>query len=734
MNQAHRFQAVFPVPDWRAPEDARRDLEQHMDVFIRAVASEDVPEKGNAPALTLKVSAGVGKTSTALRLLARHGRDLLASGHVLFYVPTLDLADRAAADLQALDGTLPISVVRGRLAHNPETGTEMCKRSDLVERMQTIVPSVTRALCRVERAGEIIQADCAANCPYLAQRMAGDAGIHFMAHSYLGTFPPIDRSTPIALRVIDEKVWPSLVSASDIRVEEFLQAPTRSFPVELQADLAVAKSGIVAALQNGLDVRSHLRVLGLDQGRLAALARAEADSQARLDIHPKDSQARVDFLISTFDQRALYASRKRQALFDLLASAEAIGPNRLTIEDQQTPSGQRQTIRLNRLIAIDRDAPLLMLDADADPLIADRLAQGTSFVAIEASPRAEIVQISDRTLSNTWLLDKARGSERRAKVLGIVKREVERAGGQGVLLVATKAVLAQLHADLGHPLYHGSDAELTRSIHGATTRWFGPKMLGVNDFERYRSIILVGRLQPDIREMEQQTRALFLEEERIEGHQNGPLPETPSLRVLGDGTLKNATSRSHADPRVRALLRQVRECATMQAIARLRLISPSEPKRVVLLCSMPLPELPVSKLVTLETLYHGLEDEPDPAGYLRLERSLRATMGQTVRGTRVSAAGLAADLPADFESLSTAKEFRRGRETDHMLDQIERIAARNAWPATRVQLSRRGHGGRPTFGIVLAPCERALFQAGKLWPELTATVPLPASKRQGAAR
>lgn len=54
---------------------------------------------------------------------------------------------------------------------------------------------------------------------------------------------------------------------------------------------------------------------------------------------------------------------------------------------------------------IERDAPLMMIDADADEAIAERLAPGTDFARLETKPQAEIVQTSGRTLSDTWLLD-----------------------------------------------------------------------------------------------------------------------------------------------------------------------------------------------------------------------------------------------------------------------------------------------------------------------------------------
>ncbi|WP_340110339.1 hypothetical protein [Pikeienuella sp. HZG-20] len=720
MDQTHRFTPHFTLPTWRAPDDARRELEARMEAFIAAAATGGVNPGQDSPVLTLKVSAGVGKTSTALRLLARHGRALLAKGHVLFYVPTLDLAERAAADLRKLDSSLPVVVIRGRRAEIPGSGIPMCQRADLVKQIAHLVPSVTEALCRWEEHGEPVNAPCAAGCPYLEQKDAVGAKIHFLSHNYLEAFPPLDRATDTALRIVDEKVWPTLVATTGISIDEIMSAPLCDFRQDLFILLSNVTSGIIHALRSGMDVRQHLRSLGVGSDKLEQLWKGERASRETLDIRPRHSRAEIESTLRTINQGALFASQKREALFKLLAEETPLGPNRLTIEEIREESGIRQIIRLHRVTQIPRDAPALLLDADADARIAERLAPGTSFTRIEAKPKAEIIQVSDRTLSNSWLLDPKRGTERRAKVRRIIEREVALAGVGRTLVVATKAVLEGLHGDSGPPPDDDEGDGSRRELLGATARWFGPRMLGVNDFERYRTIVIVGRLQPPVKYMERYARCLFSDEEDLLlRHQAGPLPKQASIRLMDDGSFPAAKVRAHPDPRVQAVLRQARECATLQAIARLRLISPDQAKRVVLLCDMPLLDLPITRLLSLDALYHDLPDEPDVPAYLRMERALQATMGRPVRGTRVSAAGLAMDLPRDFSS-AAAKEFRRGRTSSDMLALIERIGSKNQWPTARVELIRQGCGGRPAPAIILAPESEALAQAGRLWPGLAA--------------
>ena len=146
------------------------------------------------------------------------------------------------------------------------------------------------------------------------------------------------------------------------------------------------------------------------------------------------------------------------------------------------------------------------------------------------------------------------------------------------------------------------------------------------------------------------------------------------------------------------------------------LLTPSRPKRVVVVSSLPLPDLPVDTLTTWQALVRGIEDDPDPAGFEELERALHATMGRQVQGTRLSAAGLCEDLPRDFPTIGVAERFRRGRTTEEVKSLAQRIADVNGWPLTEVELSVPRKGGRPVPAIVLVERRRAQRAADQLWP------------------
>ncbi len=192
-------QPVLPHDGWLDLQTARERLTEHITQFLTTWADGNLlNEQNDPPVLGLKVSAGLGKTRTALEGIARHGREFLKRGHILFYVPTLDLAVEAEQTFRELHSELPSLVLRGRSAINPSTGTAMCARSDIAKEIARSVPSVTRALCREKsKAGTIVEAACARGCPYLAQEAVTRPHVVFLAHAYLTSKPPL--SGPVAL-------------------------------------------------------------------------------------------------------------------------------------------------------------------------------------------------------------------------------------------------------------------------------------------------------------------------------------------------------------------------------------------------------------------------------------------------------------------------------------------------------------------------------------------------------
>jgi hypothetical protein len=700
-------------PRWRDAGAGRAELARKIEAFVGNAARGST----DPDALAMRVTAGAGKTRSMLKAIARYADELLSRGNVLIYVPTLDLAERACQDFRILSPGTPCAVVRGREAPRPDAPKrKMCERMDLVNEVAGLVPSITTALCRkITKNGVTIEAKCAAHCPYLAQYDAIGAKVCFLAHSYLTMKPPIDTETPCALRVVDEKFWQGQIRTTSIFVENFMAAPPEDFDPGLRDDLARVKGVIVDGLQREIPIRQHLCDEGIGEDLLSELANAERKSRTPLDLHPNADSITIRLKMADFDKWAYFSSIARQGLFARLVTTKSSHCNRITMRKFSDGDGLREAIQHHQVTELPLDAPVLMLDADADPMITRTLVPGAHFESIDIKPEADVIQVHDRTVSNAWLVCKKEGEKRRKRVLDVVKREVANANGRGVLIVATKAVLARLHQDCGQ---EADGQNLSKPLLGATTRWFGPRMQGINDFEDYKTIIIVGRLQPPPVETEAQARCLFGDDDQpFEIPHTGCLPETQSGILMQNGDRIAAATRAHPDPRVQTMMEQTRELGILQAIARLRLVAPQKPKRVIILGSTPLPRFPVSTLASFAAITAGLEGEMDPTGYTRLEAALMARDGKPVRGVRLSAAGLVSDLPRDFLSIGAAKGFRRGRDTPALYALIHRISAANGWPMTVLEL-KADNGGRTVPACIFCAPARAIKVARSLWPGL----------------
>ena len=580
---------------------ARAELSRLLRDFLDTSLAWRAREGGVAPALAAAVTPGLGKTSTMLRLLADVAPAFLREGHVAVYVPTLDLADRAYADFSRLAPGVPARVLRGRDSTHPSTGVRMCERPEIARRIAPVVRSVTQTICE---PAEGRRAPCAIACPYLDQR-PDEPCVLFLAHSYLTTKLPVAGS--VVLRIVDEKVWPALIRVRDVTLEDWLQPPAPGLSATLEALHEEARFGAVRALQAGGALHDILRAEGLTEDILGSLRAHEYESAPTLDLRPDMPRDVTKSRVEAFDF-GLWASRSGRAqVFEYLAESIRAGRSeRLSLSARPSGDGTRQVLRLHTMDQLSDDIPTLFLDADADPAILEQIRPGTRHVRVTVAPKATVVQAVDRTLSNAWLLDDRRGAERQDLVLDIVRREVARAGGGKVLLVATTAVLRALHLRATGTEPQSIEA-LLAPILGANPRWFGPRLQGVNDYEDFDTIVVVGRLQPPTGEVEKCARCLFGEAEPpLEFVDGSAFPQQQVRRVMTDGSRGVVKISDHPDGRISAVLRQFRECASLQAIARLRLVAPRKPKRVVVLGSLVLPGLAVDHATTLEALAEGL--------------------------------------------------------------------------------------------------------------------------------
>ena len=728
LNAPQRNSVRIP-PVWYTLEDARQKVEEALRGFLEGdLDAED--QYGYRRALALRVTVGVGKSATLRKLLSEVARDILANGHILVFVPTHALAEEAEGAFRELRSGIPSMVLRGREAKIPGADEFMCDKAALASRISQVTGRVSRALCQAQDplTGELFRAPCRTGCAWYDQFADSDHKVIFLPHAYLVS--PIHPSIAenVALRIIDEKFANAITWAQTIHVDGWLTpCGCASNGGATSPCIHIARRIVHGALLSGEPIFPALSSAGLVRGQMETFEAIERAEQPVLDVVPWMETADQEAAVDTFDYAAFFRSRARARLWSMLHEDWPRGASdRISLgSDGNAADGlpPRAVIRLHSCGTIYRDAPLILLDADADPLVTEALVPGAEFVSIDVKPNADVIQVEDRTFSTASLLMRPGAEMRRAEILDVVRREVA-AAPHGVLLVATKDVLRQLHRDVNPQVDLTSEEALLQPLLGAHPRWFGPRMQGVNTYEDFDTAIAVGRLQPRIEAIEDDMRALF-------GNSGAPLTftdpadptrgwfmPTASEYLLADGTVRAATIRSHPDPRGAGVLSLCREASTIQALGRIRAVKPGAPKRILILSSLVLPDFPVDRLVLWQELVTGLSRLELGAKSQRLEAALYPYGGAwSVSAIRLSAAGIQEDAPEVFDHPHSAKEWRRGLTTGAIQEMIRTIARRRGGRPTFVML-QRARGGKITPAVLFDCGDNRAEIVGHRWPEL----------------
>lgn len=125
---------------------------------------------------------------------------------------------------------------------------------------------------------------------------------------------------------------------------------------------------------------------------------------------------------------------------------------------------------------------------------------------------------------------------------------------------------------------------------------------GIDGWKDHDAIVVIGRNEPPIEEVEAIARCVFL-------------TDKVPLQFAGEWTVEERGYRlksgqfgvevvRHPDPRVQAILEQLREGESQQAIDRLRLVHAATPKRVYLLSNIAL-DIDVDQVVTWDEMMNG---------------------------------------------------------------------------------------------------------------------------------
>jgi hypothetical protein len=292
---------------------------------------------------------------------------------------------------------------------------------------------------------------------------------------------------------------------------------------------------------------------------------------------------------------------------------------------------------------------LLLTDATASPFILGAVFPNyeIEFQRLNIHRNAYVTQVRDLTFSRYWLLTKR-------KLPQVVARLKELAARYPRLAIFTTK---RIRCEITGEDRKGRLPEFAL-MPGTTARigHYG-NLRGSDQFKDCDAIVILGREQPNVADVEDAMKALFYDTTL-------PLKFVKAIRTtragvaerdyktayrpyrMRDGSVQKAEVQVHPDPRGQALLERGRESEMIQALDRARLIHhEGPPKPVFILCSIPLPGVEVDRLVTWKEL----------VGPEWLHRCVDAVAAGGKNALPLSAAWLATRFPEEFRSPKAAE-------------------------------------------------------------------------------
>jgi hypothetical protein len=685
-------------PVYQEIQAARDHIRDTLQGFVKRALEYDDLEGGTPPVMALAATPGAGKTGAALRELA--GADLSKlPGDVVFSSPTLALAEQAARNYEEISGK-SAHVTRGRSAKIPGTESRMCQRHELAERVVRAGLIVKATLCEVtDTLGRKHRCPHFRGCAYLEQwgTLPEKPVTRFEASAYL-ELPGDGSGRKTGLRVIDETIWRQFSRNTDLTPADWI-APRHGDPFTA-VDATDAAQAILAALMAGKSL-----IGGKYSAEDFAAFKAAEKTPINMRCTPDSDDSEFATGLDEIEARTSGTAGRNAALWAVLEDCARRGIEATERVRLITTKTGATMIRVTWFKDPPADTPTLLLDADATGPILERMYPGAELVAVDLKPNAHVVQLTDRTFSNTKLQKVTVRRELVRLVRAEVLRDVDK---RGVLCIATRKAVRAMFEDAGHDFTGQDNPTVSKMmmetpLHGARWLWFGPASLGRNDWQDFGTALVMGREDIGVDALEDYARALFgdtgdpLQFVQPDAKGQRFMPEAVLPLVMEDGEQFGIFGRAHPDTRVRALQVQTREMAARQAIERLRLVNATERKRVVICTTVPVPGLPVSDLLRWDQLVPS-----------RLEAAI-AEANQRTRVLRLSASGLCSDAPETFETVQAAEEWLRREGKEAIADLTRHTGNSTLLPVQRVIFSLRinSKGARTTRAVILGDDPRA---------------------------
>jgi hypothetical protein len=570
------------------------------------------------PRMQIAVSAGTGKTSSVAELYRKS--PWLWHCRVWYFAPTICLCQEFVNRINTNPppGMPRAKVLSGRTYS--EGQEPPCRRAKIVGEAQSKVQSVFKSFCN---HGNGFICDFYGNCKYISDRKDNAPGIRAFSHASMVVTQSCDLTperpdlvivdeTCLATFVRHMKVHPESIGA----VGTYVRESDTDQEAALAEEYALLGAHIADLMISAPAYLSQLGTLGVTSDLLRAMAKAADRPITCPAIFPndRDDQVRRKLEWHVSNPGHPVATLYRQLASDLDAGLTTSIAIEVITEPTDVRDGQNGGKFSPHIVvhglkkpAFSKDVSLLLIDADADLEINNRLFPGRKgsrlrAVSITAIRLGSFVQCSNAAFPKSYftsyrLLDGVdRGQQSLARIRAFAQGLAE--AGKRVLIVLNKPVRVML---TGEPL--GALPLYFQLAVGIEVTHFG-RFIGQDRWRNFDAVIVVGREEPPALQVEQIARALYGKNCDLQFDFRGEYVR--AVRKYAMDRPEFAEISIHPDPRVQNILELLRERQSCQAIDRVRLIHRDERQvEVYILCNIPLPGIASPKLVSAKDLLSG---------------------------------------------------------------------------------------------------------------------------------
>lgn len=552
----------YPEPDYQDPDEISKDMYARIKGYIK--------HKNCTETLCIKASAGVGKTRVVIRNIRRMVRE--EDAYIEVYVPTIKLAEEFRDRINQSKKYPPIAVevIYGRASEDaPE---DHCIKKSATNVISKVSVGVTSLLCKNSDNTEF----CASynTCNYRKQ-FERKCSVRIYAHQYL--FIPRnsqENTRKPNLIVIDESFYKAALFSTTIKVSEIDQLLVHD----------VIKEALYCNSPYKYLRKHHDDPQQLIEDELHRLKHQQ--EELIYAITPNTLQDKAQKIAErahnfTYSIKLL---KTMQADYERIENDEA--PIFLYSFERKNRDAQSEKERTSwRCVEKHKEAvrlhwqeedksisliPTVYIDADLNPIIAKVFFKEIDYHEYAAERRVKIWQ--EITTSNS--ITKFTTGSSAKHLINSIKRSIERFciqfKNERVLLVTYKKLLKRELEELPKncdPIYFGN-------------------LRGIDKYKDHAACIVIGRYQIPFDAIDCDGIGLWHDAKNL--HLKHIIRKARGFRIRNGKKLGIPVTLPQ-DYRLQALAEQSRECETLQAIDRLRLIYYGNKKKKVVLILSNLP-------------------------------------------------------------------------------------------------------------------------------------------------